>query len=238
MGKEIITINVGGCGINLGTAALEQYCVEQGISFDGTKVKNNIESKEDDKNSSNPYEDTLSLMFRERSDGSYSARSLFVDMDPYQNSMARNIYKYSAVINKNYMVSGTKSSNNNWADAHYVGGKEIIDEINDRCRLSVEECDWNQGFIIHNSISGGTGGGLGSLILERLCVDYRKKCKFAFHSFMDENQLTSSIEVYNSLLSMHWLLDHTEISIMMDNRALYKLCRQKLDVKVYHHNYL
>jgi tubulin alpha len=33
------------------------------------------------------------------------------------------------------------------------------------------------GFFIGHSVGGGTGSGLGALILERLAVDYRKKTK-------------------------------------------------------------
>ena len=143
-GREIITVNVGGCGINLGTSSLEQYCVEQGISCDGMKVKDT---------NSNQYEDKLNIFYRECADGTLKARSLFFDMDPYSINMARNIYRYNKIINKNYMVSGQKSSNNNWADAHYVGGKEIIDNITDKLRLAVDECDCIQGFIFNHSIS-------------------------------------------------------------------------------------
>ena len=37
-----------------------------------------------------------------------------------------------------------------------------------------------QGFMIFNACGGGTGSGLGCLLLERLSVDYGKKSKISF----------------------------------------------------------
>ena len=37
-----------------------------------------------------------------------------------------------------------------------------------------------QGFLVFNAVGGGTGSGLGSLLLERLSVDYGKKSKLGF----------------------------------------------------------
>ena len=35
-------------------------------------------------------------------------------------------------------------------------------------------------FLRNHSVGGGTGSGMGMLILERLAIDYRKKCKIGF----------------------------------------------------------
>jgi len=39
------------------------------------------------------------------------------------------------------------------------------------------------------------------------------------------------VEPYNALLTTHWLLDHTEISIVLDNEAIYEICQKNLDIK-------
>ena len=52
-----------------------------------------------------------------------------------------------------------------------------MDTINDKLRKLANNCDILQGFIIHHSVGGGTGSGLGALMLERIAVDYRKKSK-------------------------------------------------------------
>merc|ERR1712003_292451 len=42
---------------------------------------------------------------------------------------------------------------------------------------------------------------------------------------------TCVVEPYNSLLTTHWLLDHTEVSILLDNEAIYEICQKHLDIK-------
>merc|ERR1711933_457844 len=108
---------------------------------------------------------------------------------------------------------------------------EMMDQINDRVKKLVEDCDNVQGFIITHSVGGGTGSGLGMLILERLAVDYRKKSKIGFEIYPSPNISTCIVEPYNGLLSTHWLLDHTDVSLVLDNEALYEICQKKLDIK-------
>merc|ERR1712083_1094095 len=85
------------------------------------------------------------------------------------------------------------------------------------------------GFIINHAVGGGTGSGLGALILERIAVDYRKKSKIGFEIYPAPNLSTCIVEPYNAMLSTHWLLDHTEVSIMLDNEAIYSICQKQLD---------
>merc|ERR1712200_402730 len=42
---------------------------------------------------------------------------------------------------------------------------------------------------------------------------------------------TCVVEPYNALLTTHWLLDHTEISMGLDNEAIYEICQKNLDIK-------
>merc|ERR1739838_284028 len=90
---------------------------------------------------------------------------------------------------------------------------------------------FHQGFIMTHAVGGGTGSGLGMLILERLAVDYRKKSKIGFEIYPSPNISTCIVEPYNGLLSTHWLLDHTDVSLVLDNEALYEICQKKLDIK-------
>lgn len=59
-------------------------------------------------------------------------------------------------------------------------GKEILDLCLDRLRKLADNCTGLQGFLVFNAVGGGTGSGLGSLLLERLSVDYGKKSKLGF----------------------------------------------------------
>merc|ERR1711997_70621 len=128
-------------------------------------------------------------------------------------------------------VNGKEDAANNFARGHYTVGKEMMDQVNDRMQKLVEDCENVQGFIMTHSVGGGTGSGLGMLILERLAVDYRKKSKIGFEIYPSPNISTCIVEPYNGLLSTHWLLDHTDVSLVLDNEALYEICQKKLDIK-------
>merc|ERR1719471_2375469 len=98
-----------------------------------------------------------------------------------------------------FLLNGKEDAANNFARGHYTVGKEILDQVNDRLRKLVDNSANVQGFIINHAVGGGTGSGLGALILERIA------------------------EPYNAMLSTHWLLDHTEVSVVLDNEAIYAI---------------
>jgi len=87
------------------------------------------------------------------------------------------------------------------------------------------------GFMIFNAVGGGTGSGLGCLMLERLSVDYGKKSKLSFTVWACPQVATAVVEPYNTVLCVHSLLEHTDVTIMMDNEALYDICRRNLDIE-------
>merc|ERR1711879_373431 len=70
----------------------------------------------------------------------------------------------------------------------------------------------------------------GALILERIAVDYRKKSKIGFEIYPSPQISTCIVEPYNAMLSTHWLLDHTEVSVVLDNEAIYGICQKQLDI--------
>merc|ERR1711959_733328 len=39
------------------------------------------------------------------------------------------------------------------------------------------------------------------------------------------------VEAYNGLLSTHLLLDYTEVSLVLDNEAIYEICQRDLKIK-------
>ena len=59
-----------------------------------------------------------------------------------------------------------------------------------------------QGFLVFNAVGGGTGSGLGSLLLERLSVDYGKKSKLGFTVYPSPQAslLTDSPKRFNAML--------------------------------------
>jgi tubulin alpha len=222
--REVLTVNVGQAGIQLGNAVWAQYCKEHKINKDGTLPGDSSKSK------------YFTTFFEETNAGQFVPRNIAVDLEPSVIDDVRT-GEYAQMFHPEFLLNGKEDAANNFARGHYTVGKEILDQVNDRLRKLVDNSQNVQGFIIHHAVGGGTGSGLGALILERIAVDYRKKSKIGFEIYPSPKISTCIVEPYNAMLSTHWLLDHTEVSIVLDNEAIYAICKKSLDLKrpSYHH---
>jgi len=219
--REVLTVNVGQAGIQLGNAVWTQYCAEHKIKPDGT-----LEEVEDGDKKPDTY---FTTFFEETGTGQYVPRNITVDLEPTVVDDVRT-GEYAQMFHPEFLLNGKEDAANNFARGHYTVGKEILDQVNDRLRKLVDNSQNVQGFIIHHAVGGGTGSGLGALILERIAVDYRKKSKIGFEIYPAPKISTCIVEPYNAMLSTHWLLDHTEVSVILDNEAIYGICQKQLDV--------
>jgi len=68
--------------------------------------------------------------------------------------------------------AGQGGAANNWAKGFYTDGAELLDPIFDTLRKEAESCDLLQGFQLVHSIGGGTGSGLGCLLLSKIREEY------------------------------------------------------------------
>ena len=50
----------------------------------------------------------------------------------------------------------------------------------EKIRRLADQCNGLQGFVVFHSFGGGTGSGFGSLLMERLSIEYGKKAKLGF----------------------------------------------------------
>lgn len=84
------------------------------------------------------------------------------------------------------------------------GGEDLV---LDRIR-KLADCTRFQGFLVFHATGGGARTGLGSLLLERLSVDYRRNSKLSFAGSPSPQGSNVVVESYNSILSTHSLLRH------------------------------
>ena len=127
-------------------------------------------------------------------------------------------------------------------------GKELIDPVMDKLRRLADNCSGLQGFFVFHSFGGGTGSGFGALLMEKLSTDYGKKSKLEFCVYPAPQLSSSVVEPYNSVLTTHTTLEHSDCSFMVrcvssscvildvnwhdkvDNEAIYDICKKKLGV--------
>ena len=69
-------------------------------------------------------------------------------------------------------VHAQSGAGNNWAKGHYTEGSELVDEVMEQVRKNVEGCDCMQGFQLTHSLGGGTGSGMGTLLISKIREDY------------------------------------------------------------------
>jgi len=153
-----------------------------------------------------------------------------VDLEPSVVDEVRT-GAYRQLWHPEQLITGKEDAANNYARGHYTIGKELVDVTLDRIRKLSENCTGLQGFIVFHSVGGGTGSGFGSLLLERLSVDYGKKSKLDFCVYPSPQVSTAVVEPYNSVLSTHSLLEHTDVAFMLDNEAIYDICQKSLDIE-------
>ncbi|TKY60025.1 Tubulin alpha-3 chain [Spatholobus suberectus] len=150
--------------------------------------------------------DAFNTFFSETGSGKHVPRAVFVDLEPTVIDEVR-AGSYRQLFHPEQLISGKEDAANNFARGHYTG----LPGLQRR--------------------GGGTGSGLGSLLLERLSVDYGKKSKLGFTIYPSPQVSTAVVEPYNSVLSTHSLLEHTDVAVLLDNEAIYDICRRSLDIE-------
>lgn len=110
------------------------------------------------------------------------------------------VFVLSVICRENIYVSKEGGgAGNNWASG-YAQGRETYEKIFDILDREAENAERLEGFNFTHSISGGTGSGCGSFILEKLRDKFPKKYIQTYSVF--PNQTESSdvvVEPYNSV---------------------------------------
>ncbi|XP_059977021.1 tubulin alpha-3 chain isoform X2 [Lagenorhynchus albirostris] len=219
--RECISIHVGQAGVQIGNACWELYCLEHGIQPDGQMPSDKTIGGGDD---------SFNTFFSETGAGKHVPRAVFVDLEPTVVDEVRT-GTYRQLFHPEQLITGKEDAANNYARGHYTIGKEIVDLVLDRIRKLADLCTGLQGFLIFHSFGGGTGSGFASLLMERLSVDYGKKSKLEFAIYPAPQVSTAVVEPYNSILTTHTTLEHSDCAFMVDNEAIYDICRRNLDIE-------
>lgn len=204
MTKEIVTLQVGQCGNQVGSKFYERLCGEHGIGAGGALE----EEKEDRKE----------VFFYESSQGLYHPRSLLIDLEPgvIGQCMKKEVPSYASDLK--FMSEGGGGAGNNWARGYYEG-ESMLEEILEAVDKEVESCDQLDGFMLFHSIGGGTGSGCGSLLLTSLQDRY---LRFSCTASVLPSTLHSDVVVhpYNAILTLCRLIENNQMSLLFDNDTL------------------
>ncbi|KAH1250404.1 Tubulin beta-7 chain [Glycine soja] len=270
--REILHIQGGQCGNQIGAKFWEVICDEHGIDHTG-KYSGDSELQLE----------RINVYYNEASGGRYVPRAVLMDLEPGTMDSVRS-GPFGQIFRPDNFVFGQSGAGNNWAKGHYTEGAELIDSVLDVVRKEAENCDCLQGlhnsihfifrdaltcihyfhritvlrgisnnfvFILYmiivfncdhlnfivlaitgfqvcHSLGGGTGSGMGTLLISKIREEYPDRMMLTFSVFPSPKVSDTVVEPYNATLSVHQLVENADECMVLDNEALYDICFRTL----------
>jgi tubulin beta len=214
--REIVHIQAGQCGNQIGSKFWEVVCDEHAIDPSGTY-----------KGTSDLQLERINVYYNEATGGRYVPRAVLVDLEPGTMDSVR-ASPFGGLFRPDNFVFGQSGAGNNWAKGHYTEGAELIDSVLDVVRKEAEGCDCLQGFQVTHSLGGGTGSGMGTLLISKIREEYPDRMMMTFSVFPSPKVSDTVVEPYNCTLSVHQLVENADEVMVIDNEALYDICFRTL----------
>ncbi|GMI01146.1 hypothetical protein TrLO_g3844 [Triparma laevis f. longispina] len=231
--REIVTIQVGQCGNQIGRSfwsrALHEHAANSHYADFGG-------GEGGEGRTGAVFSESMSTFFRnvdmttkgEMAPGSeirdLKARACLIDMeDGVLSETMRGPLK--DLFTSAQVMSDVSGAGNNWAHGFYEYGNQYGDQFLELVRSQAEPCDSLQSFFLMHSLGGGTGSGLGTKLLELLKDNYDGIYRFATSvlpssSGEGDDVITSP---YNSVLALNQLTEHADAVLPIDNARLSQL---------------
>merc|ERR1711988_497515 len=159
--------------------------------------------------------------------GRYVPRAILMDLEPGTMDSVR-AGPFGQLFRPDNFVFGQTGAGNNWAKGHYTEGAELIDSVLDVVRKEAEGCDCLQGFQLCHSLGGGTGSGMGTLLISKVREEYPDRVMETFSVIPSPKVSDTVVEPYNAVLSFHQLVENADECFLLDNEALYDICFRTL----------
>lgn len=218
MTGEIITLEVGQCGNQVGQQFWSQLAKEHGIGMDGL----GIEATDNGTSSISEFRDDNTLPFFKNNDKNrYTPRALLIDLEPKVINDTMNTFP-GFFDPRNYWVSQERyGAGNSWANGFSEGEKNHETFIN-MIDKELDSTENFEGFQLFHSVAGGTGSGLGSNLLEIIADRYPKNF-ITTYSVFPTDQSEVVVQPYNTILTLRRLVEESDASIIFDNSAILNL---------------
>ncbi|XP_038848066.1 tubulin beta-4 chain-like isoform X6 [Salvelinus namaycush] len=177
--REIVYIQAGQCGNQIGAKFWEVISEEHGINCTGEYVGD-----------SDLQLDKISVYFNEFSFSKYVPRSILVDLEPGTMDSVRCGH-IGHLFKPDNFIFGHSGAGNNWAKGHYTEGAELVEAVMDVVRKEADNCDCLQGFQLFKRLS------------EQFTAMFRRKAFLHWYTGegMDEMEFTEAESNMNDLVS-------------------------------------
>lgn len=135
---------------------------------------------------------------------------------------------YGKLFRPDNLVYGQSGAGNSWAKGYYTEGAELVESVLDIIRKEAEHTDCLQGFQLAHSLGGGTGSGMGSLLLSKIREEYPDRMLCTYSVVPSPKVSDTVVEPYNAVLTVHQLVENCDATFCIDNEALYDICFRTL----------
>ncbi|XP_048414747.1 tubulin beta chain-like isoform X6 [Stegostoma tigrinum] len=196
--REIVHLQAGQCGNQIGAKFWEVISDEHGIDPTGTYHGD-----------SDLQLERINVYYNEATGGKYVPRAVLMDLEPGTMDSVRS-GPFGQIFRPDNFVFGQSGAGNNWAKGHYTEGAELVDSVLDVVRKEAESCDCLQGFQLTHSLGGGTGAGMGTLLISKIREEYPDRIMNTFSIVPSPKVSDTVVEPYNATLSVHQLVENTD----------------------------
>jgi len=224
MSSSVVSLQVGQCGIQLGTSLLETIAGEEvGTSPEGGLSGTFFRQQRLVASDSYSIKGTIQRTH---------PRSVLVDMEPkvIESTVRSENESPLFTFDPRSTFAKQSGSGNNWARGYFEYGSQYGDDILDKARREVEKCDMFGGFLVMQSLAGGTGSGLGARLAQLLKDDFQSNFLLN-HCVWPYDSGEVIVQNYNTLLTLSHLHDCSDGIIVTENESLLQTCKRRLDIQ-------
>uniref|UniRef100_A0A7E4UUJ5 Tubulin delta chain n=1 Tax=Panagrellus redivivus TaxID=6233 RepID=A0A7E4UUJ5_PANRE len=222
MPGDIVSVQVGQCGNEIGNEFWKRLCMEHAIGHDGYATSERC------------VPDQATTYFSMADGDRFVPRAVLIDLEPRVLNATKNS-EFGQIFNIERVFHSPDGggAGNNWATGYgagWSGQSEVAEEILNLIQSEVEICDALDGFSLSHSIAGGTGSGLGSWVLEKLYDDFGQKSIITFSVFPSSGS-DVVVQPYNATLTLERLIEFPEMVVILDNDAITRTAMTKMHIK-------
>lgn len=221
--REIIHIQIGKAGNQIGNWFWRQLCLEHQIEVDKHDQRGCQQGEQ---------QGYLDVFFNEGRSKRHVPRAILMDTNLGDLASVAQDPKVGDLYRPENIIGNDESSGNCYAKAFHTEGPDLADRCLEMVRKEFEKCNCLQGVQFTHAACGGTGTGLTGLVLKTLRDYLDKQSKCVMQSFVLAPAPGMSevvLEPYNSALCFQDLLEYTDQVFLFDNRALTEVCQKALE---------
>ncbi len=163
------------------------------------------------------------------SGSSFVPRAVMVDLEP---SVIDHVKATSgSLFNPANLISRTEGAGGNFAVGYMGAGREVLPEVIGRLDFEIDKCDNVGGIIVLHATGGGSGSGLGALVIESIKEKYPEYPVLSC-AVLPSPQVSSVVtEPYNTVFVLNTLRRSADACLIFDNEALFELAHRKWNIE-------